>query len=176
MRAKKHLFYHKLHLSFGDFYVNDFIFCFSIRFEQLITVFRGSRRFSIDGYKTYLRDRSNFGGGLLFHVNENIPCRELTTQQIDTNFEIIFLEITPRTRKWLVIGLYKPPNQKEEYFFKNLGIVLNNYLSEYEHIILLGDFNLTTSNKYLADFMTLFNLESLILPLASSLRNLLVSI
>ena len=60
----------------------------------------------------------------------------------------------------MVIGLYKPPNQKEEYIFKNVGVVLNNYLSKYEHI-LLGDFNLTTSNKYLADFMT-FNLESLI--------------
>ena len=86
----------------------------------------------------------------------------MTTEQIDTNFEIIFLEITLRTGKWLVIGLYKPPNQKEEYFLKNLGVVLNNYLSKYEHIILLRDFNLTTSNKYLADFTTLFHPESLI--------------
>ena len=121
-----------------------------------------NQQFAIDGYKTNRRDRKNIGGGLLFYMNENIPCRELTTEQIDTNFGIIFLEITLRTRKWLVIGLYKPPNQKEEYIFKNLGVVLNNYLSKYEHIILLGDFNLTTSNKYLADFMTLFNLESLI--------------
>ena len=30
------------------------------------------------------------------------------------------------------------------------------------NIILLGEFHLTTPNKYLADFMTLFNLESLI--------------
>ena len=99
-------------------------------------------------------------GRLLFYVNENIPCRELTTEQIDTNFEIIFLEITLRTRKWLVIGLYKPPNQKEEYFKKNLGVVLNNYFSKYEHI-LLGDVNLTTSNKYLADFMTFRNYSNL---------------
>ena len=40
--------------------------------------------------------------------------------------------------------------------------MLNNYLSKYEHTIVLGDFNSTTSNKYLADFITLFNLESLI--------------
>ena len=92
-------------------------------------------------------------------MNENIPFGELTTEQTDTNFEIIFLEMT---LKWLVIGLYKPPNQKEEYFLKNLGVVLNNYLSKYEHIILLRDFNLTTSNKYLADFTTLFHPESLI--------------
>ena len=113
-------------------------------------------------YRIYRRDRNSFGGGLLFYVNENIPCRELTAEQIDSNFEIIFLEITIGTRKCLIIGLYKPPNQKEEDSFKNLGVVLNNYLSKYEHIILLGNFNLTTSNKYLADFMKLFNLESLI--------------
>ena len=94
-------------------------------------------------------------------MNENIPCRELTAEQIDSNFEIILLEITLWTRKWLIIGLYKSPNQKE-YFLKNLGVVLHNYFSKYEHIIALGDFNLATSNKYLADFITLFNLESLI--------------
>ena len=94
-------------------------------------------------------------------MNENIPCRELTTEQINSNFAIIFLEITLRARKWLVIELYKPPNQKEEYYLKNLSVALNNYLSEYEHIILLRDFNLSTSNKNLADLMTLFILESL---------------
>ena len=88
-----------------------------------------NHQFSIDGNKTFRRDRNNFGGGLLFYMNENIPCRELTAEQIDSNFEIIFLEIILRTRKWLMIGLYKPPNQKEEYFLKNLDVLLNKYLS-----------------------------------------------
>ena len=35
-----------------------------------------NQQFSIDGYKTYRRDRNNFGGGLLFYANENIPCIE----------------------------------------------------------------------------------------------------
>ena len=121
-----------------------------------------NQQFLIDGYQTYHRDRNDLGGDLLFYVNENIPCRKLATEQTDTNFEIIFLEIILRTRKWLVIGICKPPNQKEEYFLKNLGVVVNNYLSKYEHLILIGDFNLTASNKYLADFMMLFNLESLL--------------
>ena len=50
-----------------------------------------NQQFSVDGYKIYRRDRSSFGGGLLFYVNENIPCRELTAEQIASNFEIIFL-------------------------------------------------------------------------------------
>ena len=66
-------------------------------------------------------------------MNENIPFGELTTEQTDTNFEIIFLKMTLRTRKWLVIGLYKPPNQKEEYFFKNIGVALNYHLLKYKH-------------------------------------------
>ena len=56
-----------------------------------------NQQFSIDGYKTYRRDRSSFVGGLLFCVNENIPCREPTAEQIDCNFGTIFLEITLRT-------------------------------------------------------------------------------
>ena len=106
-----------------------------------------NQQFSLDGYKLRCKDRSNFGGSLLFCVNENMPCRELTAEQIDSNFEIIFLEITLRSRKWLITDLYKPLNQKEEYFLKNLGVVLNNYLSKQEHVIFLGDFNLTTSSK-----------------------------
>ena len=42
-------------------------------------------------------------------MNESIFYRELKTGQIDSNFEIIFLEITLRTLKWLIIGLYKSP-------------------------------------------------------------------
>ena len=51
---------------------------------------------------------------------------------------------------------------KRRIFFLKLGIVLNNCLCQYEHIIVLGDFNLTIFNKHLADFMALFNLESLV--------------
>ena len=42
-------------------------------------------------------------------------------------------------------------------------MVINNFLQKYEVFILLGDFNLSTTNKRLADLVTLFNLESLII-------------
>ena len=38
---------------------------------------------------------------------------------------------------------------------------MNKYISKYENIILIGDFSSSVENKYLADFTTLFNLESL---------------
>ena len=52
----------------------------------------------------------------MFYVNENILCRELSPGQNHSNFEIIFLEITPRNRKWLLISLDKTPGQKEKGF------------------------------------------------------------
>ena len=42
-------------------------------------------------------------------------------------------------------------------------MVINNFLQKYEVFILLGDFNLSTTNKRLADLVTFFNLESLII-------------
>ena len=121
-----------------------------------------SKQFAIDKYKIFRRDTNCFGGGLMFYVNENIPCRKLSPEQNDSNFEIIFLEITLRNRKWLLIGLYKPPGQKEKGSLENLNSILNKYISKYENIILIGYFNSSVENKHLADFTTLFNLESLI--------------
>ena len=70
--------------------------------------------------KVYRRDTNKFHGGLLFYFNENISCRELTAEQIASSFEIMFLKITLRTQKWLIIGLYRPLNQKKDVFKKIL--------------------------------------------------------
>ena len=130
--------------------------------ETKIDSFFPSEQFAINNYKIFRRDRNCFGGGLMVYVNENIPWRELYPEQNDSNFEIIFLEITLRNRKWLLIGLYKPPGQKEKGFLENLNSILNKSISKYENIILISDFNSSVKNKNLADFKTLFNLESLI--------------
>ena len=74
----------------------------------------------------------------------------------------IFLEITLRNRKCLLIDLHKPPGQKEKGFLENLNSILNKYISKYENIILIGDFNSSVENKHLADFTALFNLGNLI--------------
>ena len=87
-----------------------------------------SEQFAIANYKIFRNDRNCFRGGFMFYVNENITCRELSPEQNDSNFAIIFLEITLRNRKWLLIGLYKPPGQKEKGFLQNLNSTLNKYV------------------------------------------------
>ena len=62
----------------------------------------------------------------MFYVNEkNIPCRELSFKQNDSNFEIIFLEITLRNCKWLLISLYEPPGQNKNKAKKTRKSQLN---------------------------------------------------
>ena len=34
-----------------------------------------NQQFNISNYKTFRRDRNKHGGGLLFYINENIPCK-----------------------------------------------------------------------------------------------------
>ena len=40
----------------------------------------------------------------------------LTLGSSPRGIEIILLDFTVKNRKWLCIGLYKPPSQKEKYF------------------------------------------------------------
>ena len=62
---------------------------------------------------------------------------------------MIMFEFLVKTRKWLCIGLYKSPSQNENYFLHILSKVLNKQTCQYENVMLIGDFNLTVSNKTL---------------------------
>ena len=49
--------------------------------------------FKLNGYKLFRRDRNRFdrsdGGGLMLHLNEEIPCKYLNNHPIVSNAEII---------------------------------------------------------------------------------------
>jgi len=72
-------------------------------------------QFQIKGYKIFRKDRNNYGGGIMFYINENIPSRKLDFEFQD-NLEILFIEFSLRNRKWLCIGLYKSPSLNEIFF------------------------------------------------------------
>ena len=52
-------------------------------------------------------DRNKHGGGLLFYINGNIPCKVINDEIIPSYIEMIKFEFLVKTRKWLCIGLYK---------------------------------------------------------------------
>ena len=72
-----------------------------------------NQQFKIHGYKMYRRDRNKHGGGVLCYVNENIPCKMVNDEGAPDDCEIILIEFSIKTRKWLITGLYKPPSQND---------------------------------------------------------------
>ena len=98
-------------------------------------------QFHIDGYsKPYRLDRNRNGGGIIIYVREDIPNRMLTKHNFPDNIEGLFIELNFRKSKWLLGGMYHPPSQPDQYFFNTLDKALDVY-SNYENILLIGDFN-----------------------------------
>ena len=61
-----------------------------------------------------------------------------------------------------LLGNYKPPSQNDLSFINELNLALNFFSPIYENFVLLGDFNMSTENPNLKNFMCSFDLESLI--------------
>ena len=93
---------------------------------------------------------------------KNIAPKQLNLK-FDKETQAIYLEINIRLRKWLIIGLYKPPSQYNSLFLKNISTNLSRYLDSYENTTLLGDFNMTPEDKNLQHITDTVSLEHLII-------------
>ena len=76
-------------------------------------------------YKLFRRDRNCHGEGILCYINENITSKTVNVEGIEKDCEIVLIEFSIKTRKWLCIGIYKPPLQNENNFLDNLSSVIN---------------------------------------------------
>ena len=71
------------------------------------------------------------------------------------------IEITISKNEILVAGIYKPPNLSETDFTTSLETIISKLSNSYEKLILMGDFNMTTSNPILSQFLDTFALSPL---------------
>ena len=55
--------------------------------------------------------------------------------------QVIPFEVNLKQRKLLVVLIYRPPDQKLEYFFLSITDILEHCLKTYEDFIAMGDFN-----------------------------------
>ena len=120
-------------------------------------------QFRINDYKNFRLDRNRFGGRLILYINENIPGKPLQENIHLPNFEVIAIEFYQNNQKWLLLGLYKPPNQKTSDFIQNLSLILDHFLKKYDKVRLIGDFNLPSDDVPFESFLQAYNLTSLIM-------------
>ena len=76
--------------------------------------------------------------------------------------EIILFEFNVSNEKWLLMGNFKPFSQNDRSFIHQLNLALNFFSPMYENFILLGYFNMSTTNPNGKNYMRSFDLNNLI--------------
>ena len=110
-------------------------------------------QFHIDRFsKPYRLDRNRNGGGIIIYVREYIPSKILPKHVLPTDIETLFTELNFRKCEWLLSKIYHPPPQFDQYFFHRLDNALDVY-SNYENILLVGDFNAEIGETCLDTFL-----------------------
>ena len=110
-------------------------------------------QFHLTNFKTpYRLDISCNSGGLLTFVKCDIPSRRLFHFEFPTDIQIMPIELTLKSQKWLLFNAYRPPKQKPEYFLEFLSKSILFY-SKYDNIIINGDLNLEPKNPELVKFL-----------------------
>ena len=122
-----------------------------------------SSQFIIEGYSPPIRHNRNcHGGGLMFFIRDDLPHKELKSHKLPNDVEGIFIEVTLRKNKWLIMGGYNPHKESISYFLSNIGKEIDKFLPSYENILLLGDFNSTMLEKDMQEFCEVYDLQNLI--------------
>ena len=103
-------------------------------------------------------DRDQHGGGIMAFIREDISTKLLSadTKPID----VLYTELNFHKRKWLLSCLYNPNKNKIMNHLDALRRNLDLYLSEYEHVILLGDFNVETKGPHMQSFLNLYGIRN----------------
>ena len=107
-----------------------------------------SSQFVIDQYEIRTRrDRNKNGVGLTEYVGKGLICKALE-DTLNLNSETILSEITIKNNKWVIFSAYRPPcNSNIKTFLGDLSNLLNKYLSKYDNVIIMGDFNIDVKGK-----------------------------
>ena len=64
---------------------------------------------------------------IYINVREDTPSRELKIHNTPEDIESIFIQINLIKTEWLFCGCYHPPRQSDQYFFENIGKILDKY-------------------------------------------------
>ena len=111
-------------------------------------------QFLIPGFHhPFLLDINRRSGGLLVYVKGSIPAWVLTSFSTPTDTQIIDFKINLRKEKWLFVSIYKPPSWNSQYFLDNFSDLLDFYSNRYDNKVILGDFNLKTTDLLMMTFL-----------------------
>ena len=89
-----------------------------------------------------------------------IPAKLIFTEV--SPIEGFYVEINLRKQKWLICCSYNPNKHNISKHIEALSKSIDLFSSNYENVLLMGDFNAGLDNAVLKDFCNLYNLTNLI--------------
>lgn len=109
----------------------------------------------IPGYKLYRRDRIGRGGGVCLYISDRFQCKEIDFV-VNEHFEQLWITITIDKIKLAIGVIYRPPSGSSQIFLNSIEESLSIIYPQYDHIIMMGDFNTNLLNltSYVNDFNT----------------------
>ena len=117
-------------------------------------------RFMMDGYSPpFRRDRTCMGGGILVYIKDNIPAKILNVSE---TIEGMFIELSLKCNKWLLFCTYNPSGQCSREYFTELEKEIEVYLTKYDRILLIGDFNQEETDPNMSNFMVNYGLSNIV--------------
>ena len=89
--------------------------------------------FHIEGFTNPFRlDRDRCGGGVMIFINCHLPVREISFETKPNDVEVIFLQLTLRSKMWLVVGGYYPKKEFAHYLFCHVSRQLDRIMASYD--------------------------------------------
>ena len=108
----------------------------------------------------YRFDRDVQGGGTMIFVREDIPSKLLAVEYFPT--EGFYVEINLRKKKWLLCCSYNPKKGNIRAHLECMNKSLALHLLKYEHLLVLGGFNVCIEDSSMSEFCDTYNLKRLI--------------
>ena len=106
------------------------------------------------GYTVFRKDRLSRGGGVAVFVRNDIHAELVLTDPVNSNLEVIGVDLTFHYQKIRVLTCYRPPyySDVDVIYVDTLAAALSNLCLTAQQNIILGDFNLPKINwtHYLA--------------------------
>ena len=100
----------------------------------------------------------SFGSRILIYVQENIPAKLLSSEA--KTIEGIFIELNFRKKKWLLSCSYNPGKSNIVSHLEHLRRSLDFYSANYDNLLLMGNFNVNTSELNMKNFLTHMGLKA----------------
>ena len=137
--------------------------------ETWLTQHSPRSRFLLNGFTIFRNDRKNKrGGGVLWYIRDHYHAKLIKTPTSLAIPEMLWIEVTSAGKKIALGCLYKAPKIPYGVFANLYDCLLSIYV-QYDHTILVGDFNTNMLNlnaynsKMLLDsFIEPFSLKQLV--------------